>query len=203
MDRNKHWEEIYENKQLNEVSWYQPKPQTSMDLIESFGTDKSAKIIDVGGGDSLLVDHLLAEGYENLTVLDISSKAIERAKNRLGENAYKVNWIIADVVDFRARVQFDIWHDRAAFHFLSDPKDIEGYTKNAHAALNPNGKMIIGTFSTNGPTKCSGIEIKRYNEDLMRKTFEKYFKKLDCSIHKHQTPSEKVQEFIFCRFERG
>lgn len=202
MDRNKHWEEIYQNKKLNEVSWYQPKPETSLQLIESFGLGKSAKIIDVGGGDSLLVDHLLAEGYENLTVLDISSKAIERAKKRLGENAYKVNWIIADVVDFRASETFDIWHDRAAFHFLSDSREIERYSENAYAALNSNGKMIVGTFSTNGPTKCSGIEIKQYNEELMNKTFEEYFKKLDCSIHEHQTPSGKVQEFIFCRFER-
>lgn len=202
MDRNKHWEEIYETKQLNEVSWYQPKPETSLDLIESFGTDKLTKIIDVGGGDSLLVDHLLAEGYEKLTVLDISSKAIERAQARLGEKANQIKWVVSDVVDFSPNQKYDLWHDRATFHFLSDSKDIELYVKNAHAALNPGGKMIIGTFSTNGPTICSGIEIRQYNEDLMSKTFENYFKKLDCSIHKHQTPSEKLQEFIFCRFDR-
>lgn len=202
MDRNKHWEEIYQNKQLNEVSWYQPNPQTSMDLINSFGLDRSAKIIDVGGGDSLLVDHLLAEGYEKLTVLDISSKAIERAQKRLGKAAEKVRWIVSDVVDFTSSETYDIWHDRAAFHFLSDSKDIEQYIQNAQTSLNSNGKMIVGTFSTNGPTKCSGIEIKQYDEDLMRRTFERNFKKIDCSIHKHQTPEEKVQEFIFCRFEK-
>jgi len=202
MDRNKHWEEIYDKKKLNEVSWYQPKPQTSIDLIEGFGVDKSAKIIDVGGGDSFLVDYLLADGYENISVLDISSKAIERARKRLGKEADKVKWIVSDVVDFRPSEKYDLWHDRAAFHFLSDSKDIEQYVRNAHAALNPGGKMIVGTFSTKGPTKCSGIEITQYDEKLMQKVFEKYFHKIDCSIHEHTTPTDKVQEFIFCRFER-
>lgn len=202
MNRNKHWEDIYENKQLKEVSWYQPKPQTSLELIERFGADKSVKIIDVGGGDSFLVDHLLAEGYADITVLDISSKAIERAQARLGEKANQVKWIVSDAVDFRPSEKYDLWHDRAAFHFLSDSKDIEQYVKNAHAALKPGGKMVIGTFSTNGPTKCSGIEIKQYDAKSMQQTFEKHFTQIDCSIHQHETPSEKVQEFIFCRFER-
>jgi 2-polyprenyl-3-methyl-5-hydroxy-6-metoxy-1,4-benzoquinol methylase len=202
MDRNKHWEGIYESKQLKEVSWYQPKPQSSLELIQGFDGDKTAKIIDVGGGDSLLVDHLLAEGYADLTVLDISSKAIDRAQARLGGKANQVKWIVSDAVDFSPSEKYDLWHDRAAFHFLSDSKDIEQYVKIAHAALNTGGKMVVGTFSTNGPTKCSGIEVKQYDAGSMKQTFEQYFSPIDCSIHQHETPSKKVQEFIFCGFER-
>lgn len=202
MNRTKHWEDIYESKQLNEVSWYQSKPQTSLELIQGLAKNKNANIIDVGGGDGLLVDHLLKQGFQNITVLDISSKAIDRAKTRLGKMANQVKWIVSDVVNFKPNEKYDIWHDRAAFHFLTDSNDIKHYVKNAHSALKPDGKMIVGTFSTNGPTKCSGIEIQQFDEESMKHTFGQGFRSIDFSIHQHETPSKKIQEFIFGRFER-
>lgn len=201
-DRKNHWENIYETKDLTTVSWYQPIPQISLDLIVGSNIPKSAKIVDVGGGDAYLADFLLEMGYQDITVLDISEKAIERAKKRLGEKSAMVKWLVADAANFESDEKFDLWHDRAVFHFFTDKKEIERYSENANRLLVENGKMIVGTFSENGPTKCSGIEIMQHSEASLSQAFEKHFKKNMCFTEDHITPSGGIQNFIFCTFTK-
>jgi len=201
-DRKKHWENIYQTKQLAEVSWYQPNPETSLNFIEEFGIAKDARIIDVGGGDSFLVDHLLGLGFTNLTVLDISEAALQRAQQRLGEHAHIVNWIVADVTQFEPEDKYDLWHDRAAFHFLTDEVEIEKYLKTVWNSLATDGIFIIGTFSERGPTKCSGIDIKQYSEQSMDERLSKSFEKIKCVSVDHKTPVDKIQNFVFCSFKK-
>jgi SAM-dependent methyltransferase len=200
MERKNHWETVYKTKQPNEVSWTQENPKTSLDLIRETNLDKSVKIIDIGGGDSRLVDFLLAEGYENVSVLDISANALERAKNRLGKNAEKVSWIVSDITEFKPETTYDIWQDRATFHFLTTSEQIEKYseiTQNWN-----NGFLIIGTFSENGPTKCSGLEIKQYTEIEIENQFSANYKKIKCITEDHITPFNTKQNFTFCSFEK-
>lgn len=201
-DKKKHWEAIYTEKKLNEVSWYQPIPETSLKFIEEFGISKSAKIIDIGGGDSFLVDHLLALGFTDLTVLDISESAIERAKKRLGEKAKSVTWIVSDITTFEPREKFDFWHDRAAFHFLTDLGEVRKYLKTAKQYINSQSYMVVGTFSEKGPKKCSGIEIKQYDQTSLKEQFKQGFKNVKCVNVDHQTPSQTTQNFTFCCFMR-
>ena len=156
-ENKQHWENVYETKNSDQVSWTQEKPTTSLEYIRSFGLSKTAEIIDIGGGDSRLVDYLLVEGYQNITVLDISTKALEKAKERLGENATKVTWIVSDIIDFEPQKEYDIWHDRAVFHFLTTEAPIKKYTEIAKTGVN--GYLVIRTFSENGPLKCSGLAI--------------------------------------------
>lgn len=195
-----HWENVYATKQPHEVSWTQELPATSLDFIHSLHLSKSAKIIDIGGGDSKLVDNLLAEGYKNITVLDISEKAIERAKARLGKKADEVTWIVSDIVDFKPTTTYDVWHDRAAFHFLTTPEQINRYVAlvNDYAAR----YLIIGTFSDKGPKKCSGLDIRQYTEDEMQNSFAGNFRKLRCLTEDHTTPFNTTQNFLFCSFEK-
>ena len=199
-NKKSHWEYIYEVKTPEEVSWTQEKPETSLNFIHSFGEDKTAKIIDIGGGDSKLVDFLLEEGYENISVLDISANALERAKKRLGEKAKKVTWIVADITEFEPTEQYDIWHDRAVFHFLTDENDIKKYQDLVAKAVK--GNIVIGTFSTNGPLKCSGLEIKQYSENTMKQTFKEAFEAVKCFTENHTTPFNTVQNFQFCGFKK-
>ena len=198
--RKNHWETVYETKQPNEVSWTQENPKTSLDFIRETHLDKTAKIIDIGGGDSKLVDYLLEEGYENISVLDISANALERAKKRLGENAKKVNWIVSDITEFKPETAYDIWHDRATFHFLTTSEQIKKYTEITQKWIN--GFLIIGTFSENGPKKCSGLDIKQYSETAIENQFSDNFKKLKCIAEEHITPFETKQNFTFCLFEK-
>lgn len=197
-----HWEQVYSTKQLKDVSWYQPVPETSLDFVKRFGLPKDARIIDVGGGDSLLVDHLLTLGYQNVTVLDISASSLDRAKRRLGEKANEVKWIVADVTKFVPDQPYDFWHDRAAFHFLTNEADINAYVNLLKKGINPDGILVLGTFSENGPKKCSGLEIRQYTEVSMTKRFRILFDKIRCITIDHTTPFEKVQNFIFCSFRR-
>lgn len=201
-NKEKHWENIYTTKQLDEVIWYQATPQTSLDFVSEFNVPLTAKIIDVGGGDSLFVDHLINLGYTDITVLDISKKAIKRAQERLGDNAKKVKWIVADAVDFKPTEKYDFWHDRAAFHFMTDKTDIEQYINTVNKSINVGGALIIGTFPEDGPTKCSGIEIKQYSEQTMTKYFNYYFEKEKCINVNHETPFDAIQKFIFCSFKK-
>jgi len=200
IDRKNHWETVYENKQANEVSWTQENPKTSLDFIHETHIDKTAKIIDIGGGDSKLVDFLLNEGYENITVLDISEKALERAKKRLGKNAEKVHWIVSDITDFKPETTYDIWHDRATFHFLTNPEQVETYAKITEKWVT--SFLIIGTFSENGPKKCSGLDIKQYSEKELESQFSDDFNKLKCITEDHITPFETKQNFTFCVFQK-
>ncbi len=201
-DRHQHWENIYQAKKLSEVSWYQPTPATSLAFFKEFKVPLTAKIIDIGGGDSLLVDHLLNLGYKDITVLDISETAIERAKTRLGDRAQQVTWIVADATTFQPTQKYDFWHDRAAFHFLTSDNDIDAYLETVQQNLRPNGILVIGTFSENGPKKCSGIDIHQYSERSMIARLQKFFTKIKCSTVDHTTPSGTIQNFIFCSFKK-
>jgi trans-aconitate methyltransferase len=201
-DRKEHWENIYHTKELNEVSWFQPTPETSLGFFKEFNVPETAKIIDIGGGDSYLVDNLLDLGYRDITILDISAAAIEKAKQRLGERAANVKWIVADAVTFKPDEKYDFWHDRAAFHFLTDEHDIADYLENAQQNINPAGVLVIATFSEQGPKKCSGIEIRQYSETTMTNLLKKYFEKIKCITVDHKTPFNTFQNFIFCSFRK-
>jgi SAM-dependent methyltransferase len=198
--RKAHWETVYETKNPDEVSWTQEVPKTSLEFIRSFGLDKKAKIIDIGGGDSKLVDFLIAEGFENISVLDISSAAIDKAKKRLGHKAEKVNWIVSDITEFNPNETYDVWHDRATFHFLTTKPEIEKYLKTARKSVS--GYLTIGTFSENGPKKCSGLDIKQYSEETLTAELNNGFKKLRCITEDHITPFETTQNFLFCSFKK-
>ncbi len=199
-NRKNHWETVYETKNPDQVSWTQEVPKTSLDFIHSFGVGKTARIIDIGGGDSKLVDYLVDAGFENITVLDISAKALEKAKQRLGDKAEKVNWVVSDITEFRPNTTFDIWHDRATFHFLTTKEQVTKYLEIARESIN--SYMIIGTFSNNGPTKCSGLDIKQYDEQTLTAEFQNGFDKLKCIMEDHITPFNTTQNFLFCSFKR-
>lgn len=201
-NRKSHWEHIYTTKQLHEVSWFQPIPETSLNFIRELCPNKLAKIIDVGGGDGFLVDHLLELGYQDLTVLDISKAAIARAKHRLGEKAERVTWIVADIATFEPTAQYDLWHDRAAFHFLTNETEIKHYQEITRNHIVPNGHLVLGTFSDQGPKKCSGIDITQYTETTMSALFTERFEKVNCIQVDHPTPFNTLQRFIFCAFKR-
>jgi trans-aconitate methyltransferase len=196
-----HWEHIYNTKQPNQVSWTQEVPTISINFVKQLQVPKNASIIDVGGGDSKFVDYLLAEGYNNISVLDISEAAINRAKARLGDKAINVNWIVGDILAFNPTSRYDLWHDRAAFHFQTDISSISKYIEIVNKACSD--KIVIGTFSVDGPTKCSGLEIKQYEETSLKNEFENaQFKNIECKREDHITPSGSVQNFIFCAFEK-
>ena len=200
MDTKKHWETVYETKTPDQVSWTQEKPEVSLELIQEANLPKTAKIIDIGGGDSTLVDFLLEEGYQNITVLDISAKALDRAKTRLGHKAKDVAWIVSDIIDFKPTQTYDLWHDRAAFHFLTTKENLEKYTSIVNEFVAE--RLIIGTFSKQGPTKCSGLEISQYDEKSLAKVFESHFEKVKCLTNDHKTPFETIQNFQFCSFRK-
>ncbi|MFL9485125.1 class I SAM-dependent methyltransferase [Chitinophagaceae bacterium LWZ2-11] len=199
VETKNHWENVYKTKQPGEVSWTQDIPQTSLDFILSFNLPKTASIIDIGGGDSKLADFLLDAGFENITVLDISAEALERAKSRLGNKASKIKWIVTDITTFKPEAEYDVWHDRAAFHFLTTPEQTEKYITIAKAAIK--GYLIIGTFSDNGPKKCSGLDIKQYNEEQLQTILADAFIKIKCINEDHTTPFKTTQNFLFCSFK--
>ncbi|MBF9252175.1 class I SAM-dependent methyltransferase [Pontibacter sp. 172403-2] len=193
-----HWEKIYQTKQPDEVSWTQQEPKTSLAFIHSFGLPKSARIIDVGGGDSRLVDFLLQKGYQNVTVLDISGIALARAKQRLGNKANRVKWIESDITKFVPAESYDVWHDRATFHFLTSREQIHSYLETARKAIE--GYLVIGTFSDKGPNKCSGLEVKQYSEEELQLQLAAKFQKIRCITEDHVTPFHTTQNFLFCSF---
>jgi SAM-dependent methyltransferase len=201
-NRKKHWENIYQTKQINEVSWFQATPETSLDFIRQFNLSITAKIIDIGGGDSFLVDHLLELGYKDITVLDISEGALDRAKQRLGDRAKIIKWIVADAATFKPTEKYDFWHDRATFHFLTQEEEISNYIDIAQKSIKQNGIIVLGTFSENGPKKCSGIEIRQYSETTMTERLKLFFEKINCITIDHITPSGTIQNFIFCSFRK-
>ncbi|WP_027124978.1 class I SAM-dependent methyltransferase [Gelidibacter mesophilus] len=200
MNTREHWETVYENKSPDQVSWTQEKPEISLQLIKESHLPKTAKIIDIGGGDSKLVDYLLKEGYTDITVLDISAKALEKAKTRLGKEADKVKWIVSDVTQFKPIVTYDLWHDRAAFHFLTSKDHVEMYTAITNKFVME--RLIIGTFSIQGPTRCSGLDISQYDENTLAEVFQTHFKQTKCLITDHITPFETIQNFQFCSFKK-
>ncbi|MFV8838359.1 class I SAM-dependent methyltransferase [Salinimicrobium soli] len=200
--KKEHWDKVYETKPCTEVSWYEPMPETSLACIAECNLEKDAAIIDIGGGDSFLAEFLVAREFTDVTVVDISEKAIERAKERLGENAEKINWIVADAVTFNPEKKYDLWHDRAAFHFLTKEEDVTQYMETVKRALKHGGFVILGTFSEKGPTRCSGLEIKQYSIGQMQKLFSDGFITMNCKNVDHKTPSGATQNFTFCTFKK-
>ncbi|MEG9328379.1 Methyltransferase domain-containing protein [Salinimicrobium catena] len=201
-DRKEHWNKVYENKKPTEVSWYEPMPETSLDYIAECKLEKDAAIIDIGGGDSFLAEFLIGKGYTDITVVDISENALIRAKERLGEKAGDITWIVADAAEFEPQRQYDLWHDRAAFHFLTEDAQVKKYLQNVKQAVKPGGFVVMGTFSENGPTKCSGIEIRQYSIKQMQDLFADGFTAMNCKNLDHNTPSGGTQNFTFCSFKR-
>ncbi len=201
-DRKKHWEDVYTKKTPTEVSWYQMDPTISLELIKSTGIDRGSKILDVGSGASVLVDKLLDQGFQNLTVLDISSKSLNYAKERLGKLAAQVSWIEADVTEFDPPQKYDLWHDRAVFHFLTDPTDRKKYVRNMGKALNPGGHVIVATFAIDGPPKCSGLDVERYNDEKLRNELGDSFGLIKSIEEVHATPWGSEQKFIYGYFRR-
>lgn len=198
--QKEHWENVYQNKQPGDVSWTQEVPKTSLEWIHSFMLPRTAKIIDVGGGDSNLADHLLEEGFTDITVLDISANAIERAKKRLGRKAQEVNWVVSDITEFRPHTNFDLWHDRATFHFLTNIEQVSKYAGIVKSCVTD--YLIISTFSENGPKKCSGLDIRQYSEGGLHDEFKDQFEKIRCMTEDHVTPFNTIQNFLFCSFKR-
>ncbi len=197
----KHWEEIYSKSNLNKHTWTQDIPETTLSIIDSLNINKDSHIIDVGGGDSTLVDSLLNLGYKNITVLDISENAINIAKNRLGYNSQLVNWIVSDISEFVPQQRYDLWIDRAAFHFLRDKKSIIQYVNLVNTSLTRNGYLLIATFSDTGPVKCSGLEVSQYSKENLTKVFESGFNREYCVFEDHITPAHAEQNFIYGLFK--
>jgi len=202
-DSKNHWNSIYRTKKSDEFSWTQEIPTTSLNFLHSFGLEKNASIIDIGGGESKLVDFLLQEGFTDITVLDISYQALQHAKDRLGAEAGKVNWIVSDIMEFNPARKYDVWHDRATFHFLTDEHQIRKYVSLASDVIQEKGYMAIGTFSEQGPSKCSGLSIKQYSEQALNKILQLYFKKIKCITEDHLTPFHTLQNFLFCSFRKA
>jgi 2-polyprenyl-3-methyl-5-hydroxy-6-metoxy-1,4-benzoquinol methylase len=199
VDTRTQWEKIYATKAPDQVSWYRLHLETSLALIERATTRQSDAIIDVGGGESTLVDDLLAGGYQNITVLDVSQTAIEVTKKRLGPSAERVCWIVGDITKIRlAPSAYDVWHDRAVFHFLITPEQRADYVRQVAAAVRPGGHVIVSTFGPEGPTKCSGLDVVRYDEELLHKQFGERFHLEESSKELHQTPFGTTQQFLYC-----
>jgi ubiquinone/menaquinone biosynthesis C-methylase UbiE len=199
MDRKNHWDSVYASRKPNEVIWYQTRLEKSLELILATDVDKNAGFIDLGGGASTLVDDLLASGFTNLTVLDISSAAIQAAQARLGARAKEVTWLEADVTRTRLPEQgYDVWHDRAVFHFLTDAEDRRRYASAVDRAVKPGGHVIVATFGPRGPLQCSGLDIARYTPEQLYGEFGGGYALQRSITENHVTPTGKHQEFIYC-----
>lgn len=199
MDSQTHWEKIYKEKAADAVSWYRPHLEKSLALIEKAAPSGSASVIDVGGGESTLVDDLLARGYENITVLDISHAAIDANKKRLGRVSERVHWLCADIT--RADLgpsAYDVWHDRAVFHFLTTTSDRLAYVRQVARAVKPGGYVIVSTFGPEGPMKCSGLDVVRYDAESLHREFGVHFSLLRSSKELHRTPFGTIQQFLYC-----
>ncbi len=200
MDKKKHWENIYKTKEINGVSWYQSIPQESIDLISKFSRSKNEKIIDVGCGKGFLVDNLLKLGFIDISLLDISIDALDEVSKRIGNK--KVKCIEGDILNVNLKNNFDIWHDRAVFHFITEREGIKKYVSICNEKINRNGTLIIGTFAEDGPLKCSGLEIKRYSTKNLKEIFKENFEFVEGFKRLHSTPFDTQQSFTFCIFKK-
>ena len=199
MDAKSHWERVYRTKQPNEVSWYRPHLDISLQLIEGAAPNRDAQIIDVGGGESTLVDDLLARRYHNLSILDVSSTALAVAKERLGDSANTVNWLCGNVTTIDlTRHQYDVWHDRAVFHFMTESKDRAAYVRQVAHAVKPGGHVIVATFGPEGPAQCSGLDVVRYDPESLHGEFGTSFRLVKHLTELHLTPAGLIQQFIYC-----
>jgi 2-polyprenyl-3-methyl-5-hydroxy-6-metoxy-1,4-benzoquinol methylase len=202
-NRGAHWENVYRTKGEREVSWFQETPSISLELIRSAGATRHSAIVDIGGGASRLVDALVDEGYEAVTVLDLSESALAAAKRRLGQTAARVTWLVADVVGWKPPQRYDVWHDRAAFHFLTDAADRSAYVACLREALRPGGHAIIATFALDGPERCSGLPVIRYDAASLGEVLGDDFSLVETRRHDHHTPMGSTQRFQFSVFRRG
>jgi SAM-dependent methyltransferase len=200
--RQSHWENVYASKSENEVSWFQENPAPSLALIAEIGAKPASAIVDVGGGASRLVDHLIEQGFHDVTVLDLSAAALEAAKARLGDRADKAHWRVADATSWELSRTYDVWHDRAAFHFLTDARDRDAYLARLRRALTIGGHAIIATFAPDGPEKCSGLPVERYDAARLAQTLGSGFKLLHSQRNEHATPWGAQQRFQFSVFQR-
>jgi len=203
MDSKTHWETVYSSKSTDEVSWFQPHADLSLNLIKATGVGRGAAIIDVGGGASTLVDDLVAEGYADLTVLDLSAAALKAARKRLGAEADRVCWLEADITKAALPAsRYDIWHDRAVFHFLTAPADRAAYVRTVLRAVKPGGHVIVATFAEDGPLQCSGLPVMRYRADELHDQFGEAFTLIQHQKEEHHTPFGTVQQFVYCYCRR-
>jgi SAM-dependent methyltransferase len=201
-DRKAHWENVFTTKDTAAVSWFQPYPATSVAFLDYFDLPASANVIDIGSGDSRLIDVFIARGFLGVYALDISAAALDKAKARLGDTSDRVHWIVSDVTEFQPPVQFDFWHDRAAFHFLTTDEQVARYVAIAASSIRPGGFMVLGTFSEQGPDRCSGLHVRQYSEVSMSALFDPYFERVRCVTETHETPGHALQAFVFCSFRR-
>jgi 2-polyprenyl-3-methyl-5-hydroxy-6-metoxy-1,4-benzoquinol methylase len=199
MDTQEHWERIYGTKAPTEMSWFRPHLETSLALVERVAGDRSSSVLDVGGGESTLVDDLVGKGYRNITVMDISRTAIEHTKKRLGSAMQQVTWLVGDITQARlATHSYDVWHDRAVFHFLKDPDQRIAYVGQVASAVKHGGHVIIGTFGPEGPDKCSGLDVMRYDAGSLHHEFGSRFRLVESSKELHRTPFGTTQQFLYC-----
>jgi SAM-dependent methyltransferase len=202
MNRSAHWENVYTTKGENEVSWFQEKPTPSLELIDLAQLTPASAIVDIGGGASRLVDRLVARGFQNVTVLDLSESALGAAKARLGDQADRVQWVVADVTTWEPAQVYDLWHDRAAFHFLTDDAARLAYVDRLKKALKPDAHVIVGTFALDGPERCSGLPVARHDAASLAATLGPEFELIDTRPHEHVTPWGSTQQFQFSTFRR-
>jgi SAM-dependent methyltransferase len=203
MPTKDHWESVYSTKTAESVSWFQENAEQSLRLIRESGLPRDASIIDVGGGASRLVDGLLDAGYTRLSVLDISATAMAAARRRLGERAARVHWLETDILGAALPEQaYDLWHDRAVFHFLTDPADRQAYVDTVLRAVRPGGLVVVATFAEDGPERCSGLPVRRYRPDELHAEFGAPFLLLGHEKEAHRTPSGAVQQFVYCYCRR-
>lgn len=203
VEKQAHWQNVYQTKGERDVSWFEESPTISLKLIRATGVGLDASIVDIGGGSSRLVDALVGEGFQSVTVLDLSEKAPTTSRQRLGANAAQISWIVADVTTWQPTQTFDVWHDRAAFHFLTEPRDRMAYVTNVRQAVRPDGHVIIGTFALDGPERCSGLPVARHDAASIGKVLGQSFRLIETRRHDHETPSGAVQRFQFNRFQRA
>ena len=201
-DRTTHWQNVYATKGEAEVSWFQDNPAISLEMIRAASPDQNAAIIDIGGGASRLVDALLEHGYRDIAVLDLSANALDAAKRRIGAAASNVDWIVADATTWRPVKSYDIWHDRAAFHFLTDPHDRAAYVERLRSAVAVGGHVIIATFAPDGPEKCSGLPVQRHDSASLSAELGPEFELVETRSDIHRTPWQSTQAFQFSRFRR-
>jgi SAM-dependent methyltransferase len=202
VDRRDHWEHVYTEKAEHEVSWFQQEPTLSLKLIKAAGVARDARIVDVGGGASRLVDCLLDRGYSNVAVLDIADSALAQARRRLGARASGVDWIVADITRWQPAAPYDLWHDRAVFHFLVEPEQRAAYRRVLATAVKRGSSVIIGTFALDGPERCSGLPVARYSPATLAEELGDEFVLVEQASEDHSTPGGKIQHFQFSRLQR-
>lgn len=199
---SEYWNKIYHDKNEDQLSWFQAVPKQSLEMIDELNLPHDANIIDIGGGESRLVDHLLKRGFSNISILDISSEALEVTRSRIGTEASKIDFITSDVTQFIPLKKYFLWHDRATFHFLTDLEQVEKYLKIAYDALEIGGYLLVSTFSKSGPEKCSGLSVSHYSQDELKSLFGRFFNNPKCFEVTHETPWHSKQDFVYCGFKK-